>query len=51
MAKKTIFIRVADALLMGKDSPITAEDYQKLVKEMGLEKARNKKIAYEMEVP
>lgn len=50
MTKKTIYMRVADARLR-PDCPISEEQYQKFVREMGLEKARNKKIAIEIEVP
>ena len=47
--KKKILMRVVDALLL-PNPPITREQYQKSVKEMGLQAARNRRIEVEMDV-
>lgn len=49
MAKTTIYMRAADALLL-PNPPITQEQYKKWVKESGLVAARNKKVAVDVEV-
>jgi hypothetical protein len=47
--KKKVMIRLADALRL-PGCPVSREQYQKLVKELGLEGARAKRIEMEIEV-
>jgi len=49
MAKKKILMRAVDAMLLPK-CPFTIEQYQKWVKESGLQVARNRKVEVEIEV-
>lgn len=47
--KKKVMIRLADALRL-PGCPVTQAQYQKLVKEIGLDGARSKRIEMEIEV-
>ena len=47
--KVKVMMRLADALRL-PNCPVTREQYRKLVKEVGLEAARAKRIEMEMEV-
>jgi uncharacterized protein YneF (UPF0154 family) len=48
MTKKTIYMRAVDALLL-PNPPITQDQFKKWVKESGVEAARNKRVAVEVE--
>ena len=49
MATKKILMRAVDAMLL-PNPPITKEQFQKWVKEHGLNAARNKRVEVEVEV-
>ena len=47
--KKKVMMRLADAMRL-PNCPVTREEYKKLVKEVGLDAARAKRIEMEIEV-